>query len=285
MERIEAIDFIVLNLGRARTVHSWGNTDISSPFARIYYVKEGRAKIHLQDKTFDITPGHMYLLPTFLPHSYVCDPGFEFYYLFVYQRMSNGVDVFQTHDLPMEVKANEATQLLFENYCTLYPQLNLPSLDAEAFVQHPSYREYARAYMDMAEYERLQLHGLVEILFSYFMKHGSIRPEVADPRLARALEYIHAHLDEAVTIEQLTECACMTQSNLTRCFRKALGTTPLQYVLSQKIHRAQSLLLSSDLSVREIGQRVGFSDVSYFIRLFRKNLGLTPQDYRKKLIG
>lgn len=285
MDRIEALDFIVLNLGHARTVHAWGNRDISSPFARIYYVKQGRAVVHLPACDQELSPGHMYLIPTFQPHSYECDPGFEFYYLFVYQRMSDNRDVFEAYDLPLEVRSNEATQLLFENYCTLYPQLHLPTADAEQFDRHPSYRDYAKAYMHMEAYERMQLHGLVEILFSYFMKHGHATSLVNDPRLQRVLTYIHQHLSSPITLEQLADVACLTRASLIRSFRQALAITPLQYILRRKIQEAQALLLGTDLTVQEIGRRVGFEDTSYFIRLFRKSLGFTPQDYRENLVG
>lgn len=285
MDRIEGIDMIVLNLGHAQTVHNWGNKDISSPFVRLYYVKQGRALLHMEKGDFVLTPGHMYLVPSYAPHSYECDPGFEFYYLFVYQRNQEMMNVFDIYDFPLEVRSNEATQLLFENYCHLYPQLNLPSKDAEAFLKHQAYRDYVQAYMQMADFERLQLHGLVEILISYFVKHAQPRAIVSDERIARLLDYIMQHLTETITIERLADEACLTKSYLIRAFRQSMGITPLQYVIRKKIQQAQMLLLGTDKSVQFIAQSVGFQDVSYFIRLFKKNLGFTPQEYREKLIG
>ena len=87
------MDFIVLNLGHAKTVHKWSNRDISSPFIRLFYVKEGRAVFHLPERDLMLSPGHIYMIPTYLPHSYDCDPGFEFYYLFVFQTVHNEQDI------------------------------------------------------------------------------------------------------------------------------------------------------------------------------------------------
>lgn len=64
-----------------------------------------------------------------------------------------------------------------------------------------------------------------------------------------------------------------------------MGITPLQYVIQKKIQHSQSLLLGTGKSVQHVAQAVGIDDVSYFIRLFRKNIGYTPQQYRQKLIG
>lgn len=285
LEQPDGTDFVVLNLGYAQTRHHWGHRDISSPFARLYYVKEGRAVLHLAQGDVEATPGHMYLVPAYVPHSYDCDPGFHFYYLFVIQWLERGVSVFQTYDFPIEVRSNEATQLLFDNYCHLYPQLNLPSQDAALFDTHPSYRQYVQAYLQMPHYERLQLHGLVEILFSYFVKHAKPRALMSDQRITELMRYVQTHIAEPLSTEYLAQRACVTKCHLIRLFRSSLGITPLHYVTRCKVQRAQTLLLRTDLSVRQVGEAVGFRDVSYFIRIFRRQLGFTPLEYRDKLIG
>lgn len=285
IEQVDAMDFIVLNLGHACTVNPWGHRDISSPFIRLYYIKQGSAVLHLPEGDMEATAGHMYLIPSYVPHSYECEPGFDFYYLFVFQWLERGVSVFQAYDFPYQVRSNEATQLLFENYCNLYPQLNLPSEDADKFDAHPSYREYVQAYMQMAHYERLQLHGLVEILFSYFVKHAKPRAVMNDCRMAGLMKYVQEHMEEPLSTEELAQHACVTKCHLIRMFRSALGMTPLRYITQCKVQYAQTLLLRTDLSVRQVGEAVGFKDISYFIRLFRRQLGFTPQEYREKLIG
>ena len=285
MQSIESMNIIVLNLGHAETVHHWGNKDISSPFIRIYYVKKGRAVLHMAGNDMEITPGHMYLLPGYTPHSYECDPEFEFYYLFIFQRNNNAFKVFDYYEFPIEVKTNTATQLLFENYCELYPQLSLPAMNAEDFDRHPSYYDYAQAYMKMAAYERLQLNGLVEILFSYFLKHSTPKVVATDEPFQKLIDYISSHINEPITVEQLADKACLTKSYLIRAFRKVMGVTPLQYIIRKKIQRAQAMLLSTNAPVHEIASALGFEDTSYFIRIFKKNIGFTPQEYRVKLIG
>lgn len=285
VEQVDAMDFIVLNLGHACTVNPWGHRDISSPFIRLYYIKQGRAVLHLPEGDMEATAGHMYLIPSYVPHSYECDPGFDFYYLFVFQWLERGVSVFQTYDFPYQVRSNEATQLLFQNYCNLYPQLNLPSEDAAKFDAHPSYREYVQAYMQMAHYERLQLHGLVEILFSYFVKQAKLRAVMSDVRMAGLMKYVQEHMEDPLSTEELARHACVTKCHLIRMFRSSLGVTPLRYITQCKVQHAQTLLLRTDLSVKQVGEAVGFKDISYFIRLFRRQLGFTPQEYREKLIG
>ena len=278
-------DFIVLTLGYARTAHRWTNHDISSPFVRLFYIRSGEAVLHLEDTDVHLTAGHMYMLPGYTPHAYECEPGLEFYYLFIYQPELEKASLYDLYDFPYEVNANEGARLLFEHYCMLDPQLNLPSRDAEAFLNHQAYRDYAQAYLRMEAFERMQLHGMVEILLSYFLKHSRPKALVEDSRIAIVLDYVQAHISQSITVEDLADQACLTKSYLIRLFRQHMGITPLQYVIRKKIHHAQTLLLGTEMTVSQVSGAVGFSDVSYFIRLFRKNLGFTPQEYRSKLIG
>ena len=278
---IKEVDFVVQNLGYAQVVHHWGNKDISSPFVRIYYVIKGRAWLHLPGCDVEATPGHMYMVPPHVPHDYECDPGFGFYYLFATPQMRT--DIFDLYEFPVEVRSNEAARLLFENYCSLYPFLHLPSETARAFDQHPAYNDYTAAFRQMQPFERLQLYGLTLIIFSYFLKRACMRNEVADARMTDLIMYIHNHVNERITVEMLAERACLTKSYLIRAFKAALGISPLQFINRKKVQEAQTLLLTTDKSVTEISHALGVPDESYFIRMFRKALGVTPQEYRTQL--
>lgn len=283
MNSVESRNFMVLNVGFARTLHHWSLTDLSSPFARVYYVVEGRAVLHLPEGDVECRPGFMYLIPTFVPHDIECEPGFKIYYLFVFERFRENTDIFDEREFPVETRANEAADLLFRNFCQLYPDLSLPYENAEAFEDHQAYKSYAEAYAGMESYEHLQLQGLVWIIFSYFMKHSRPKLEVADERIMRTAHFVQQHIDREISIDHLADMACVSKPHLTRLFRQAFGVSPRQYIIRKKIQHAQKLLLTTGFTVQQIARSIGIGDVSYFIRLFRKNLGFTPQDYRNKL--
>ncbi len=280
---LELVNICILNIGYAKTTHKWGGTDISSPFARMYYVKAGKATLHFHDRDIEVQPGYMYLVPSFMPHSYICEPGLEFYYMFVYERYGDRTGFFDIYSFPYSVKANEAADLLFTNYCHLYPRLSLPYSSAEEFNNHPEYRDYARRYAEMERYEKMQLQGLVWILASYFMKYAEKRLAYTDERVIKVSDFIKKNIHINVTLEQMADIACVTKSYIGKIFNSTLGISPLQYAIKCKIHHAQSLLLTTELPVKEIAEKTGFRDVSYFIRVFRKNIGFTPLDYRESL--
>ncbi len=280
---LEQVNIMVLNVGYAETQHQWGGDDFSSPFARLYYVKKGRAWLHMADREIEVKPGHMYLVPTFVPHRYECDPGFGFYYMFLYEHNHALQSTFDCYEFPIEVKANEAVDLLFTNYCNLYPQLSLPYASADDFNRHPAYRDYALRYTQMDRYAKMQLQGLVLIIASYFVKHSTERKELQDKRLISVADYVKLNINRNVTLDQMADMACVTKAHLIRLFRSKMGISPLQFVIRKKIQYAQGLLLTTNMSVRQIAAEVGIDDSSYFIRIFKKHIGLTPQAYRDTL--
>lgn len=282
-DNVESRNFMVLNVGYAETTHHWGYTDLSSPITRILYIVEGTAILHLPWTDIECRPGYMYLVPNFVRHSYECSPGLKFFYLFFFERFQEKTDIFDEREFPVETRANEAADLLFRNFCLLYPNLSLPYKDAAAFDAHKSYKQYAEDYASMESFEHLQLQGLVWIVFSYFMKHSRPKFEVADERVMRVAGYVQQHIADEISVDRLADIACVSLPHLNRLFSKAFGLSPLRYVNRKKILHAQKLLLTTGLTVQQVASRVGFDDASYFIRLFKKHVGFTPQDYRLKL--
>lgn len=279
---LELVNICVLNAGYAQVSQHWEGKGLSSPFARLYYVKEGEGTISTPEAELTMKPGNMYLVPSFMPHSMTCQSGLRFYYLFVYERYGTQSDIFGLYSFPYEVEANQAIDLLFENYCNYYPELTLPYASAEDFYAHPSYREYAIRYAQMDRAQKMQLQGFVWIVASFFMAKAQ-KIEEMDERLLKVIDYVKENVGKVIEIETLANMVCLTKSHLERLFREKLGTSPLQFILRKKIQSAQRLLITTNYSVNVIAHEVGFDDPSYFIRIFRQKIGFTPQDYRINL--
>lgn len=84
-----------------------------------------------------------------------------------------------------------------------------------------------------------------------------------------------------VSIAQLAALCRMSEPNFRRVFRQAVGLSPHAYLQLCFLHKAERLLLTTDLSVSEISSRCGFEDVSGFNRLFRQSRGQSPSAYRR----
>jgi AraC-like DNA-binding protein len=99
--------------------------------------------------------------------------------------------------------------------------------------------------------------------------------------LRRVIEYVRDHAAEPLRTRQLTEVAGMSQDRLERSMRRALGTSPKQYVLSTRAELAAHLLVTTGEPLAAVAAAAGYYDQSQFTRQFRQQTGLSPQHYRR----
>lgn len=102
--------------------------------------------------------------------------------------------------------------------------------------------------------------------------HYSIRP---------AMEYIHSHKNENVSMEQMAKLCHLSSSYFSRLFAKEMGETFSNYLARQKVEWAKQLLETTDNTISRIAEELGFNDDGYFIKVFKKYEGTTPANYRK----
>ena len=95
--------------------------------------------------------------------------------------------------------------------------------------------------------------------------------------------YFNEHYNEEINIEEYAQSHNMSTSWFIRNFKQYTGFTPLQYILSLRIYNAEALLKSNLYNITEVASIVGYDDEYYFSRIFKKNTGFSPTDYRKKL--
>ncbi len=104
-------------------------------------------------------------------------------------------------------------------------------------------------------------------------------------RIGEALSHLERGIHLDVNLEELAGIANMSPRSFLRVFQSATGTSPVAWVISQRISRACKLLRHTDRRVTEIAFDVGFNDSNYFTRQFRKITGVSPRDYRMKNSG
>jgi AraC family transcriptional activator FtrA len=105
-------------------------------------------------------------------------------------------------------------------------------------------------------------------------------PATDDQGLAPVLDWARAHLDQPLTIEDLARRAMMSRRTFYRRLQQATGTTPLQWLLNQRLARAQSLLEATDLPVDKIATLSGLGTANNLRHHFLKHIGISPSDYR-----
>jgi AraC-like DNA-binding protein len=111
---------------------------------------------------------------------------------------------------------------------------------------------------------------------------GGPAPNTYNPHVRKAVEIMaERRSDPNLALGKLARRVGVSPSHLARVFQSNLGRSPMSYLSEMRIRHAQSLLLRSSLSVKEISYMVGFRDQLYFSRVFRRETGLSPRAFRR----
>ena len=102
------------------------------------------------------------------------------------------------------------------------------------------------------------------------------RPAAKYKRLQPALDEICAHPDRSLPISHYARLCHMSETNFRRLFRQHTGISPIEYRNHVRLNMARAKLQSGEHNVFEAAQAVGFSNLSFFIRLYKKKFGHTP---------
>ncbi len=95
------------------------------------------------------------------------------------------------------------------------------------------------------------------------------------------LDYIHGHLTEKLGVDTLSRKAYMSRNEFFKWFRQQFGISPLEYINRERIKLAKQLLGNQNKTVTETAYQCGFTDVNYFVRLFKKSEGITPGTFKE----
>ena len=279
---IESLSLIMLHVGFSRHHADWNWQGVSSPFTRMFLVTEGEAKIHLPSEVVTLRPGHVYMVPAYVPHSYECHGDFALYYLHVYEEFKSEAGILEAFDFPTEVCADELDKAAFADICHTYQGAALPSSNPAIYDNTTDMACSIERYHALSLHDKMRLRGFALTLFARFIKHAQPRVWTKNERIIRVMLHIHAHITDTITLDELASIACVTKSYLIRLFTHTMGMSPVRYVNRKKIERAQLMLLTEQVPVKEVAYRLGFSDHSYFIRFFHQTVGISPQEYRRR---
>ncbi len=114
-----------------------------------------------------------------------------------------------------------------------------------------------------------------------------IRQELpsSNASLAPLLDWMLENVDKALDIDALADRACVSQRTLARRFREQTGTTPVQWLLTARVRRAQALLEGAAMSIESVAAASGFDSPVTFRARFQRVVGLSPAAYRRRFNG
>lgn len=102
-------------------------------------------------------------------------------------------------------------------------------------------------------------------------------------RVREAQAFMRANLDRDVDLSTIAREASLSPYYFARAFTASVGVPPYRYLIRLRMERAQELLRTSELTVTQVCQRVGFNSLSHFTTTFHRHTGTTPTAYRRRL--
>lgn len=106
-------------------------------------------------------------------------------------------------------------------------------------------------------------------------------PPLGRKEIARVTDYIEAHLDRPIGLDELAALVSVSRFHFTRLFKRSTGMTASHYIERSRIRRAQTLILDTALPLADIALMAGFSDQSHFTRRFHRHVGCTPAAFAR----
>jgi len=145
----------------------------------------------------------------------------------------------------------------------------------ELFPEHMSPERALAAQRTVAELQRWMTE-LLEATFSYSREEESTQTLVD-----KIKRYITLHIDQALSRQYIADHIGLSPDYTVKLFKKETGISISDYIVQERMNIAKELLIKSDMPISNIALAVGYSNFAYFSTIFKKEISMTPQEYRK----
>ena len=135
--------------------------------------------------------------------------------------------------------------------------------------------------MQLAKLFLIDWHDIGQLPYAVLAKTR----QTDDASIAACQTWIARHYDEASPVAAMVRHTGLSERSFHRRFKQATGLTPMAYVHTLRLEEAKHLLETGDSAVEAVAEEVGYEDAAFFGRLFRRKVGLTPMQYRKRFGG
>lgn len=274
---------ILLKVGKAQHNGDWNWKNVKSPFFRIYYVVEGDAAIEIEGTLYQLRQNDICVVPPFALHSTFCPGRFVHYYVHLYNNDIEHEDIFSEYKIPVCFRGDEEKRMLFEKIVVLNSDLSLAESNPITYDNNHGLQESIMQSSQKSFLTHLETRSMVYLIILEILKHSVRCTTHHDLRIQKVLQYISKNLSGNLTTESLASIACLSTEHFIRLFKKSVNCTPIRYVNTKRIERAQMLLVTSNLPISHVASEVGFHELPYFVHSFKKQTGLTPSRYREQI--
>ena len=234
----------------------------------LLYLASGSAEMRIGNNSYTITPHSLAVIGALEPHDLIPTA-------YPYVRIGMHVDTTFLESIGIPSSLASLLKEHADDFCHV---LKLDESDGIETLAREIYAEYM-GRDDMSE-------KLVTMLFHQMLiKLRRLHPEsfparVKDVEMDEAKRYLDKNFAENISVNELAKSFFLTPSHFIVRFKKYTGYTPCQYKGMRRLEKARALLADSRLTLGEIAEKCGYSDLNSFVRSFRQAMNVTPGQFR-----
>ena len=267
---IKSLSFQLESITKSKYDSDWHSTLHTHPFTELFYVVDGKGEFNIQGQRFPVKPNDFVIINPQVEHTELSSPDEPLEYIVLGIRglsfsnltpVSEGGHPFSFFNLRDEQK-------------DILRYLN--AMVQEATSQQMSYE--------------LMCHNLLEILLIKILRHQHFDLEVgkqskATKDISFIKHYLETYYHESIQLEDLASMTHLSRFYISHSFKKEIGMSPMEYLIDIRIKESKILLRTTNYSISQVADIVGFTTPTYFSKQFRKSTGISPTDYREQYQG
>jgi AraC-like DNA-binding protein len=263
----------------------------------IILVVDGDCDYLVEGKETRLLPGDLLFMPPHVEHSCQVRPGGRFHYYAVH---FDWVYLGESHDFSVDdiYLSNDYRQAPFiplEEELTGRPVVELDDFQFPLVLKTAVRHEYERILAAMfATYSSNYFGSIVELRADMLKILGlAVRESVNErglrrshpdaERINRVFDWVGVHFAQPLTSQDLAAVANLSSGHFRVLFKEATGRAPLEFLAGVRMDRARVLLRKGGLSIGQVAEAVGYPDIHYFSRLFKKMEGISPKKFSDSL--
>ncbi|MCQ2222354.1 MAG: AraC family transcriptional regulator [Bacteroidaceae bacterium] len=269
-------DFALQNIGIVHSDQTYEYNNIFNYTCRILLVRQGSGIIRCGNEEHDIVPDHLYLVPPLITHSIQCTSPTILQVLTFTDQSLHIYDHFHLFHYTLEIPAPSGTLQLLDTIVKAAPNFTLTDLSKLRYDTSTDNTRRIKEFRNLPASNQMIISGLLHVILAQFMDKNAPAASVSDIRISKAVWQINRDLANTPSLDDMSAKACLNKNTFIRLFRLQTGFTPTDYIIHRRMLRAQFLFISGNRSVKEVAHMVGYDNISYFGRTFKKAVGMSP---------
>ncbi|MBF1720833.1 MAG: AraC family transcriptional regulator [Streptococcus sp.] len=267
---IKSLSFQLESITKSKYDSDWHSTLHTHPFTELFYVVDGKGEFNIQGQRFPVKANDFVIINPQVEHTELSSP-----------------------DEPLEYIVLGINGLSFSNLTPVseggHPFSFFNLRDEQKDILRYLNAMVQEATSQSMSYE-LVCHNLLEILLIKILRHQHFDLEVgkqskATKDISFIKHYLETYYHESIQLEDLASMTHLSRFYISHSFKKEIGMSPMEYLIDIRIKESKILLRTTNYSISQVADIVGFTTPTYFSKQFRKSTGISPTDYREQYQG